>query len=136
MTFDRKDFKESVASREVSHEREMMPLIRVLQGAAPVMNTLMTESDAWNRYLAILSGFAERLKASKAYAQFRLSAPDIWEPFQLTKLKSDILVADAGLEMLQVAMELPKALIEGGAKAQEIVNQFEVKHENTKNTLS
>lgn len=131
MPFDRKDFKESVTARADKREREMMPLIRVLQGAAPVMNELMTGSDVWNRYLAILTGFAERLKAGKTHAQARLAAQDVWESQQLMKLKSDILVADGMLDMLQTAMELPKALIEGGSVAQEIVAKFEAKHEQS-----
>lgn len=131
MPFDRKEYQESTASRQVKREREMMPMIRLLQGAAPVMHEMLTGTDAWDRYLAILQGFVERLKIGKASAQTRLSSPDVWEPHQLVKLKSDILVADAMLDILKTVMELPKALIEGGETAKEIINQFEAKHAGT-----
>ncbi len=129
MSFDRADFKATVADRTQQRERELMPLIRVLQSAAPVMTELMTGLDAWNRYLAILSGFAERLQIGKATAAAKLADPGIWEPSQLTKLKSDILTADAMIDVLQTAMQLPKALIEGGEAAAKIVKNFEEKHE-------
>lgn len=131
MPFDRKEYDESVASRQVNRQREVMPLVRLLQGAAPVMNEVLTGSDAWDRYLTILQGFVERLKVGRTAAQSRLSDPGVWEHHQLVKLKSDILIAEAMLDILKTVMELPKALIEGGETATEIISQFEAKHAGT-----
>jgi len=131
MPFDRSEFKDSIASRESSREQELMPLIRALQGAAPVMNAMMTESDAWNRYLSILQGFVTRIKAAQDQAAARLSGSGVWEPSQLIKLKSDVLTCGAMLEAFTIAIELPKALMDGGEAAQEIVSKFETKHPST-----
>ncbi len=136
MPFDRKDFEAAATGRKDQRERELMPLIRLLQSAAPVMAEMMTGSDDWNRYLAILSGFVDRLQAGKATATARLADPGVWEPTQLTKLKSDILTADAMLDVLQTAMQLPKAIIDGGEAAAKIVKKFEARHEATSNPLS
>ena len=128
MAYDRKDLKAAVADRAHEQQRALMPLTRMLSAAVPVMNSLMTESDAWNRYLEILQGFVEQTKNSKLMAESRLAAPDVWEHGQLMKLKNDVLTCSAMVEALTVAMQLPKALLEGGAAAKEIVAKFEEKN--------
>lgn len=128
MNYDRADYQASIEKAKDERQRDMMPLIKVLQGAAPVMSELMTKSDVWNRYLSILQGFNDRIKASKQRAEAQLSDPSVWEPYQLMRMKSDGLCADAMLEILQTVMQLPKALIEGGAEASQIVSKFEAKH--------
>lgn len=129
MTYDRKDHVALVAAKEQRREQDMMPMYRMLSGAAPVMTELVTGSDAWDRYLQILQGFVDRAKSAKARAEAQLADPAVWEPYQLMKLKSDILTSGAMVEALMVAMELPKALIEGGDAAKLIVSKFEAKHE-------
>ena len=131
MTFDRKDFEDLSAHRKVNRELELMPLHRMLQAAAPIMASMVTGSDAWDKYLAILQGFVDQAKNSKLNAESRLAAPDVWEHGQLMKLKADILTCNAMIEAWTVAMQLPKALIEGGEIANTIVAQFEAKHAST-----
>lgn len=131
MEADRKEFHKKTEQHALERQQQMMPMVRMLAGAAPVMQAMMTESDAWNRYLAILQGFLETIKKSRAMAQDRLSDPTVWEPYQLVKLKSDVLQATAMIEALETAIQLPKALLEGGEAAKEIISKFEAQHETT-----
>ena len=131
MPFDHDDFQKSVDRKQVDRTKALMPLIRVLENAAPVMNELMTADGNWNRYLAILQGLADGIKIAKAAAEQRLADPALWEPSQLIKLKSDTLQSTAMLDILATVMELPKAILEGGVTAHDIVTNFEAKHAST-----
>lgn len=128
MPFDRNDHQALLAKRDNKLQQDMMPLIQVLQRAAPVMQSMMTGSDAWDRFLTILQGFSDRINASKNSATASMADPTLWEPYQLAKIKSDIIVCIAMLDILKTVMELPKALIEGGEAANELVNKFEADH--------
>ena len=131
MPFDHDDFQKSVDRKQVDRTRTLMPLIRVLENAAPVMNELMTADGNWNRYLAILQGFVEGIKIAKAAAEQRLADSNLWEHHHLVKLKSDVLQSAAMLDILTTVMELPKAILEGGEAAHDIVTNFEAKHAST-----
>lgn len=127
MDADRSDVTALRARRQEQKTREQLPAMRMLAAAAPVMDKLMTESDAWNRYLGMLQAQVERITKLRDFAKTRLADPGIWDPMALTKLKADVLQAEAMLGVLQFVMELPKALMEDGARAQQVVSQFEEK---------
>lgn len=130
MSFDRKDFAEAQAKRHDRETRSQLPAFRLISSAAPVMNRLMTESDAWNRFLTILQGQVERITRLRDDVHQQILNPALWNDEAMRKLKADALQADAMLESLQFVMELPKALQDDGAKAQEIVAKFEAKDES------
>ena len=126
MSFDKKDFLDSVSQKAKERTANVMPLLRAVQAVAPVMEKLMTDTH-WDRYLAYLQGYVNQARAAKENAQAKLSDPAVWDTGQLTKLKSDIIVADAMIEAWTTAMQLPKALISGAEEANKTIARFEEK---------
>ena len=115
--------------KQEERARQMMPLLRLIEGAAPVMQAVLTTSEHWNRYLTFLQGYVERTKARKMAAEFRLADPAVWDPQALMKLKGDILAASAMIEAWEVAIQLPRAIIDGGAEAEKMIKEFEEKYD-------
>lgn len=132
MPFDRKDHAELVAKKNEARNREMLPAFRALAAAAPVMDRLNTGNEAWDRYLTILQGQVERITRLRDDACRRMRDPAVWGDEANRMLKAEAMRADAMLEVLDFVMNLPKALIEDGARAQEIVSQFEAKDDAQK----
>lgn len=128
MSFDKDDFLANVSNRIQERNFALMPALRQLQAAAPVMHKLLTGSDAWDRYLTYLQGYIEQAEQAKIRAQAKMSDPRIWDGENLMKLKSDILIADAMAEAWAAAMELPKALIAGAEEASKTIARFEEKN--------
>ena len=129
MEADIRDFMKVQEMQRKGGLREALPMLRVMQAAAPVMEALVTGSDAWNRYLGYLQAQFDQAASRKHYAQDRLADPLVLAHEDLLKLKNDIVVADAILATLKFAMELPKAIIEDGHKVSEIISEFEAKNE-------
>ena len=134
--YDKNQYQEikEKASPRMTREQEFMPLIKMVHGASVVMQSLMTESNAWNRYLEILQGVMGRLNEEKIHAGNQLAGPDNWDTSELTKLKSNVCVLDGQIQILQDAMKLPKALIDGSTHTQEMINDFEKKYGQSTNT--
>lgn len=129
MSYERAEFAALQADKRHEREAQMLPMARVLAGAAPLMDR-MTRSDDWNRYLSYLQGYLERLTAQKGLAAAKLADPAQWNTENLLKLKSDILIAQAGLDWLNLAISLPKAIMEGAEKAESLIADFESKRES------
>lgn len=127
-TFDRQEYTGKVAELQERRVAAQMPAIHLLQRAAPIMNEVMTGSEAWNHYLTVLQGYGERLTAARDRAMARLAAPDVWSAESLLKLKADVLVCNSQIELLQFAISLPKAIIDGSKSLDDIVAKFEAKH--------
>jgi len=132
MSYDRKDFLEAV--KEKAHKRRVdaLPSVMALQAAGVIMARLTTGSAEWNRYLSYLQGQIDKTRVQKENAHTKLADPAIWEPYQLNKLKADIIASDAMITALQWAMELPKALVDGGTEATEFLNKLD--RENDKDS--
>ena len=126
MSFDKKEFLETVAKRSQERNSGNMPLFRAAVAVAPIMEKLMTGSDVWDRYLQHLQAYINQAETSKLNAQAKISDPAIWDAGALAKLKSDILIAEAMIQAWRVAMQLPKALIQGGEEAQAILSNSTV----------
>ncbi len=127
MPYDRDEFIAGIAARRKETVSAQMPLLRQMAAVAPVLERLQTGGD-WDRYLQFLAGLIEKAETRKAAAQQTDADPTVWDPQQRTKLKCDILVADAYIAAWRIAMELPKALIEGGEKAMQAIAEFEKKN--------
>ena len=123
MPFDKEDFIANLATAREKRARESLPQLRVIQAQAQVMEKLLVTPE-WNRYLSYLQELVNKTEVSKASAQARQNDPAIWDPQQLAKLKSDVLQADAMLQAWDVAMRLPKLLIEDAEKAAEMIAEF------------
>ena len=124
MSFDRSDYKATQADKKHERQAEMLPMARIIAGAAPAIGSL-TQHDDWNRYLGYLQGFLERLTKQRDIAIAKQNDPSVWEHKDLLKLKADVLVAEAGIEWLGLAISLPNAIIEGAGVAQELITKFE-----------
>lgn len=129
MSYDRAQFLATVANKAQGRQSDILPVYRMVQAVGVVMQKLTTASSEWNRYLQLLQGQIERAEAAKITAQSKMNDPAVWDSQALAKLKSDILMTDAMILAWRLAMELPKAIIEGGGKAQEIIDRFEREHE-------
>jgi len=125
MSYDRAEFKATLADKAKQRQNATLPAMRALQVAGVIMAKLTTGSEEWNRYLSYLQGQIEKTRARKADAQAKMADPTVWDTQALTKLKSDILQADAMIAAWEWAMELPKALVDGGAEATEFLNKLD-----------
>ncbi len=124
LSFDRADFLATITKRAGERTANLMPMLRVAQAVGPVMKALQTGNDVWDRYLTHLAGYIAQANEAKATAQAKLADPNVWDTNMLTKLKSDILVCEAMTEAWTLAMNLPKALIEGSELASQEIARF------------
>ena len=125
MSYDRADFKAQVAQKAMQRQSSALPAMRALQVAGVIAAKLTTGSEEWNRYLSYLQGQIEKAQERKGVAHSKMADPSIWEPYQLNKLKADILQADAMIAAWQWAMELPKALVDGAKEAEQFLNKLD-----------
>ena len=132
MSYDRKDFLATLEKKSKAKEQQMAPAIRALQVVGSVMSTLTTQSGEWNRYLTFLQGQIDKTRALRQQAQEKLADPSIWEPYQMNKLKSDIIKADGMIAAWEFAMRLPKALVDGGAEATEFLLKLDNENDSQK----
>ena len=130
MSYDKQEWLESVGTKMRERTADTLPALKMMQAQAAPMHQVLTQFDYWNRYLSFLQELINRTTARKELAQARMQDPAIWDARQLAKLKSDILTADAMIQAWDVAMKLPKALIEDAGKAKELIEQFEKKDES------
>jgi len=130
MSYDKQEWLEFVGTKIRERTADALPALKMMQAQAAPMHQVLTQFDYWNRYLSFLQELINRTTARKELAQARMQDPAIWDAQQLAKLKSDILTADAMIQAWDVAMKLPKALIEDAEKAKELIEQFEKKDES------
>jgi hypothetical protein len=125
MAYDRSQHVRAVSDRQHERAREIMPLVRLVAGAAPLMETLTTRDEHWNRYLQYLQGIMQRFEESQHVAEAKLADPAIWKTEDLLKLKGDALVAKATVDALKLAIELPSAIMGGKDEAGRIIEEFQ-----------
>lgn len=130
MIADRKDFAASLAKRHGEANARILPMARILAGAATVMDKL-ERTEEWSRYCTYLQGMMDRFETQKKQALLKLSDPNITEDREIRKLRQDIFIADVTMDTLRFAIELPAAVLKGGDEAREFIHQFEKKNENT-----
>ena len=134
MTYERAEFKSALAEKAKQRQSATLPAMRALQAAGVIMAKLTTSSDEWNRYLSYVQGQIEKTRQRKAVAEARQNDPSIWDIPERNKLKADIIAADAMISALEWAMELPKALVDGGAEATEFLNKLDRENDAEKST--
>jgi|SRR5579864_4292572 len=124
MAYDRAEHVAAVRARSDDRAREIMPLVRLVAGAATVMHGL-TENEHWNRYLTYLQGIMEVWGKARDSAAVKLGSSAVWSHEELLKLKCDVLVANATIEALRLAIDLPAAIMGGKGEAERIIGEFE-----------
>lgn len=128
MTYDRREFTDSL---KVAHERKQaawQPVAKLVQGAAVVMDGLVRD-EAWGRYATYVQGMIERFTEQRQLALSKLADPAVTDDKEMRKLKSDIVIADTTIATLKFAIELPVVVIKGGDEAKEFIKKFEEKNE-------
>ena len=129
MPYDREDFLKAAGAKSIERTREIMPLLRAVEAAAPVMQKMLTGSEHWDRYLSYLQGFVEKAKQRKAVTFAQIENPAILADPDLRRLKNDLVIAQTMIDAWTLAIELPNAIMENAEKAQEVINRFEQEHE-------
>ena len=129
MIADRKDFEAIVQKRYAEANTRLLPMAKLLAGAAPVMDKL-ARTEEWSRYCTYLQGIAENFAASKQKALARLSDPGIVKDEEVRKLRQDVFEADVWLKALAFAIELPAEILKGGQEAEEFIRRLEKKSDN------
>lgn len=123
MEADRRDHLALVRERSHERAREIMPLVRLVAGASPVMQGL-TQDDNWNRYLGYLQGIVDTWTKAHFAVLSKLGNPALTDA-ELRKLNCDALVADTWIAALKLAMELPKAIMSGHEEAERLIKEFD-----------
>lgn len=131
MAFDRKQFLDNLAETRRKREAGMLPALQAAQAVAPVMEKLMTGDPNWDRYLQHVQELRNQAVAAKARAEAKQRDPLIWDHETMSRLKSDIISAEAYIEAFTLCMELPKALIENAEIAKQTIARLEAGNDQT-----
>lgn len=129
MIADRKDVQGTLQTRHLEAQSRILPMARVLSGAAPVMDQL-ARTPEWDRYCTYLQGVASRFEAQKQVAMQKLGDPAIVDDQQVRKLRQDVFEADVWVNAMRFAIELPAAILKGGEEADQFIQRIEKKNEN------
>lgn len=130
MTFDRKEFAESLKAKHTERQSALVPMAQLVQAAAVVMDGLQRTPE-WSRYAEYLQGYRERMAKQKQLALAKLGDPAIVDDLLIRKLRQDVFIADISIDTLRFAIELPAYILKGGEEADKFVQQFEKKNEAT-----
>lgn len=128
MIADRNDYAATLTQRHDRKQAEMMPLIKLVAGAAPVMQKLVADEN-WGRYLGYLQGLVEEWKKQRDSAKDKLGM--MLRAEELQKLNADVLQANASIAAWELAIQLPAAIVQGAEHARKTIAEFEKRHENT-----
>lgn len=128
MIADKKDFAAVVQKRHAEANSRLLPMARLLAGAAPIADQLQ-RSPEWERYCTYLQGMAERFAASKQGAMEKLADPSITKDEEVRKLRQDVFEADVWVRALQFAIQLPAEILKGGEEADKFIATLEKKNE-------
>lgn len=132
MIADRKDVTASLAKRHTEAQGRIIPMARLIVGAAAIMDKLQ-RTEEWTRYCTYLQGVMERFETQKQHAQQKLCDPSITKDDDVRKLRQDIFIADVTISTLKFSIELPAAILQGGDEASKFIADFEKKNETTGN---
>ena len=124
MSFDRQEFKRFSETRAAGMAQGRMPQLRALVAVTPRMEAL-THDDNWNAYCSYLAGIREKLEAARAGAQARLNNPATVGHEEMLTQKIALLVNEAQMQMIDLAMDLPKALLTGADEERQAIEKFE-----------
>jgi ABC-type Zn2+ transport system substrate-binding protein/surface adhesin len=127
MSFDRKDFEESVKQRTAQRNASRLPQLYSIAAVAPKMEAL-TRDERWDHYISHLSGVREKLDQARLSAQAKLGNPQVIKYEDMMEQKIWLLINEAQIQAIDLAIGLPKALLESSEKAKELIKQFEEKN--------
>jgi hypothetical protein len=123
---DKTDFTATLAQRHDRKQAEIMPLIKLVAGAAPIMDKLVVD-EKWTRYQSYLQGLIEQWTKQRDAAQSKLGIPLKTE--ELQKLNADVISANASIAAWELAIQLPAAIVQGAEHARKTIAEFEKRHD-------
>lgn len=129
MNYDRKEFLDRVAENRKKRVADQMPALLAAQAVAPVMEKLKLD-EHWTRYLQHIQDMLNQCETAKARADKAMRDPMIWDAKDLSKLKSDLIAAEAMIEAFTLCMKLPEMLIENAEIAKQTIARFESQNDN------
>lgn len=129
MIADRQDVAAPLKLRHQQKIAEVIPLAKILAGAAPVMHELQVD-ERWTKYQQIVQGLIERWKQQREVAKERLGMSGLADA-ELRKLNTDVLSANAAISAWELALKLPRAIADGGEEATRFVEEFEKQNETS-----
>lgn len=131
MNADREEFSARMREKAADRQAQAMPMIRAAVAVAPIMEKLMAGGE-WDRFLPYIQARIDAATRAKVAAVTKLSDPSVYEPSEMSRLKTQIVIADSMIQAWEFAIGLPKALVQGGEEASRMVEAFEKKHESAK----
>lgn len=127
MAFDRQQYADSLKARHAEKQSAMLPVAQLVQGAATLMDKLPRNPE-WQRYCEYLQGCMERHQKRKELAKQKIEDPNVTDE-QARKWRLDVFLADAAIDALKFAIELPGYITKGGQEAEEFIKRLEKKNE-------
>ena len=127
MSFDRAEFKQFSEDQNAGRVKSQIPHLRALMAVAPRMEAL-THDEKWDTYCAYLTGIKEKLEAAKNGAQVRLNSPAVVNNDEMMTQKIALLVNEAQIQMIDLALDLPKALLDGADGATRLIEKWDRDH--------
>lgn len=131
MTYDKASFLASVKVNREKQEVARRTSLQTIIAVAPVMEKLMTGDANWDRFLQHIEHMRLQAVAAKNRAETKQRDPMIWDHETMSKLKSDIIAAEAYIAAFEICMNLPKALIEDAELAKQTLTRFEAGNDKT-----
>ena len=122
--FDRSDFEALSVTKKQERMQGQIPTLRALVAVAPKMEKL-THDERWDTYCSYLAGIKEKLQAAKNGAQARLNSPAVVNNDEMMAQKITLLVNEAQIQMIDLAMDLPKAMMDGADIAKELLAKWD-----------
>ena len=121
--FDRKDFKVLSDAKKEERMQGQLPALRALMAVAPKMEQL-THDEKWDTYCGYLAGIKEKLESAKSGAQARLNSPAVVNDDEMMTHKISLLVNDAQIQMIDLALALPKVMLDSAENAKELIAKW------------
>jgi hypothetical protein len=124
MSFDKSDFDDLARQRAAERTTSRLPQLLSIAAAAPKMDALTRDAN-WDHYLGYLTGIREKLETARAQAQERMGSPSLVNQDEIMQQKLIMLINDAQIQAIDLAIGLPKALLESAKSAMALVEKFE-----------
>ncbi len=123
MSFSRSEFRGLSDVKKSEQAHSQLPALRALVAVAPKMEQL-TRDENWNTYCGYLSGIREKLVAARDAAQMRLCGMGTVGHEQMLEQKLTFSINEAQIQILNLALDLPKAILENSEHAQKLLAKW------------
>jgi hypothetical protein len=128
MSFEREDFYKSLKPKN-----SPIPQLLAVAAIAPKISAL-THDENWNSYISYLSGIRGKLDSARLIAQEKMGDPSLVNGDEIMHQKITMLINEAQIQMIDLAIDLPRSLLESAKVAKELIRKFEEKNETAINS--